>query len=183
MSIIVWWWFTGGQLPTNNHLFLHSVCFSCSYKVWHLFVSWTLILRNQRYCLPGASYALEHLCYNEIKTFKSIDCNEKSETERWVLLLLEDGCFYFILSLPCVTPYIFCLFRSCTDVICCVIFVAVVLSYVALGVVGEHTQGPTGAEVWPLMYAGVHSSGHFICLVLQNWFHQLKYSFVNSWVR
>lgn len=54
--------------------------------------------------------------------------------------------FCLILSLPCVTPYIFCLFRSCTDVICCVIFVTVILSYVALGVVGEHTQGPTGAD-------------------------------------
>lgn len=35
---------------------------------------------------------------------------------------------------------VFCLFRSCTDVLCCLIFVIVILLYVALGVVGKSTH-------------------------------------------
>ena len=36
-----------------------------------------------------------------------------------------------------------CLFRSCTDVLCCLIFITVILLYVALGIVGEYTHTHT----------------------------------------
>lgn len=51
----------------------------------------------------------------------------------------------FILGLSCFVGHICnCLicsvFRHCTDVLCCVIFVLVILGYIALGIVGKYRQ-------------------------------------------
>lgn len=48
--------------------------------------------------------------------------------------------------------------RSCTDAVCCMIFVIVILGYIALGTVGESDTLPTPGLV--VTRAQTHERGH-----------------------